>query len=207
MLWAGFNKRRGGSDHRRHRRSAVLNAQTDKAIREYVWLGDTPIAVFTPDPANSANPPLVYYIHTDHLDTPRVIVDRNNAIRWRWMAEPFGTSAAETNPSGLGQFSFNLRFPGQYFDQESGLFYNMARYYDPSTPRYTQPDPIGLAAGINPYAYVNGQPTRFTDPLGDACYAASPRQRGARSATAMQTMSMASVVLDATDGGSLWPLT
>ena len=140
-------------------------------IREYVWLGSTPVAVFMPDPADptgQANPPLVYYVHTDHLDTPRVVVDMNNAIRWRWLAEPFGTTAPETDPSSLGAFTLNLRFPGQYADQETGLFYNMARYYDPSAGgRYTQPDPIGLAAGSSSlYAYVNNQPTKFVDPKG-----------------------------------------
>jgi YD repeat-containing protein len=63
---------------------------TGAAIREYVWLGNIPIAVFMPDPAGSTNPPLVYFIHADHLNTPRVVVDKGNNIRWRWMAEPFG---------------------------------------------------------------------------------------------------------------------
>ena len=94
--------------------ATFVDVSTGKAIREYVWFGSTPIAVFTPDPANAANPPLIYFIHTDHIDTPRVIVDKNNAIRWRWMAEPFGVNAPETNPSNLGTFTFNLRFPGQY---------------------------------------------------------------------------------------------
>lgn len=108
------------------------------ALREYVWLGDIPVAVFTPDPANPAGHPLVYRIHADHLNTPRVIVDGNNVVRWRWMSEPFGTTAPQTNPSGLGDFTFNLRFPGQYADQESGLFYNYRRHYDSSKGRYTQ---------------------------------------------------------------------
>ena len=130
-----------------------------------MWLGNVPVAVFTPDPASSTNPPLVYYIHTDHIDTPRVVVDKNNAIRWRWTAEPFGTTAAETNPSGLGPLAFHLRFPGQYFDQESGLHYNWWRHYDPTAGgRYTQFDPIGLAGGINGYAYVGGNPLSWTDP-------------------------------------------
>ena len=137
--------------------------EAGQALREYVWLDDVPVAVFTP----TATPePAVYFIHTDHLNTPRVIVDRNNAIRWRWLSEPFGINAAETNPSGLGDLAFNLRMPGQYFDQESGLFYNYFRNYDPSRGAYTQSDPIGLAGGINTYAYVGGNPLSYTDPLG-----------------------------------------
>jgi uncharacterized protein RhaS with RHS repeats len=77
-----------------------------------VWLRDTPMAMFTPDPANPSGEPPVYFIRSDHLNTPRVVVDRENRVRWRWLAEPFGTSAPETDPSGLGGFTQNLRFPG-----------------------------------------------------------------------------------------------
>ena len=130
------------------------------AIREYVWLDELPVAVFTPDPALGANaaagPPLVYYVHTDHLNTPRVVVDRNNVQRWRWLAEPFGTTAAETSPAGQAAFIFNLRFPGQFYDAESGAHYNMQRDYLPGVGRYAQSDPIGLVGGINTYAYVGG---------------------------------------------------
>jgi RHS repeat-associated protein len=140
---------------------------TGAAIREYAWLGNIPIAIFTPDPAAATNPPLVYYIQTDHLNTPRVVFNKANQIRWRWLAEPFGTTAPETNPSSLGNFTQPLRFPGQYADSESGLFYNHWRYFDPSTGRYTQSDPIGLAGGsFSTYDYVNGQPTKYTDPNG-----------------------------------------
>ena len=133
------------------------------ALREYVWLGSTPIAMFTP---NGANNPLVYYIHTDHLDTPRLVTDTANNIRWRWLAEPFGTTAPETNPSNLGGFTQNLRFPGQYADSESGLSYNYFRDYDSTTGRYVQSDPIGLGGGINTYAYVGGKPLSYVDPRG-----------------------------------------
>ena len=136
---------------------------TGQAIREYVWLGSTPIAVFTP---NGSNAPTVYYLHADHLDTPRVVVDRDNRLRWRWMAEPFGMWAPENDPAGLGAFTLNLRFPGQYFDSESGLHYNYFRDYDSSVGRYVQSDPIGLAGGINTYAYVEGNPLAFADPNG-----------------------------------------
>jgi RHS repeat-associated protein len=141
--------------------------QNGAAIREYVWLRDTPIAMFVPDPANPSGEPLVYYIHTDHLNTPRVVVDTNNVSRWRWFAEPFGTTAPEINPSGLGSFTFNLRFPGQYADPESGLFYNYWRNYDSSKGGYTQSDPIGLAGGSpSTYTYVDGNPLLMVDPDG-----------------------------------------
>ena len=133
---------------------------------EYVWLGDTPIAVLKPDPASAANPPLIYFVHADHLEAPRVVIDRANNIRWTRLAEPFGTTPANDNPAGLGAFSFNLRQPGQYWDAESGLHYNMARYYDPGIGRYTQSDPIGLEGGINTYAYVGGNPISGIDPYG-----------------------------------------
>jgi RHS repeat-associated protein len=140
--------------------------QNGAAIREYVWLRDTPIAMFMPDPVNPSGEPLVYYIHTDHLNTPRVVVDKNNATRWRWLAEPFGTTAPEVNPSGLSSFTFNLRFPGQYADAESGLFYNYFRYYAPDGGAYRQSDPIGLGGGINTYGYAGGSPTQYVDPRG-----------------------------------------
>ena len=137
-----------------------------QVIREYVWLGSIPIAVFMPDTADPTGEPLVYYIHSDHLNTPRLVVDRSGATRWTWIAEPFGTTAPASNPGGLGDFTFNLRFPGQYADAESGLFYNYFRQYDPSRG-YTQTDPIGLAGGsFSTYTYVDGNPLSLVDPSG-----------------------------------------
>jgi RHS repeat-associated protein len=137
--------------------------QNGQAVREFVWLGSTPIAVFTP---NGTSPPAVYFIHTDHLDTPRIVVNGSNQTRWRWLAEPFGNTLPETDPNGLGSFTLNLRFPGQYFDSESGLHYNYFRDYDASVGRYVQSDPIGLKGGINTYAYVASDPLSYADPIG-----------------------------------------
>jgi RHS repeat-associated protein len=110
----------------------------------------------------------INYIFTDHLNTPRVITRANdNQIVWRWdQSDPFGVKPPNENPSGLGVFTYNPRFPGQLYDAETGLYYNYHRNYDPKIGSYTQSDPIGLAGGINTYAYVGGNPVNFTDPFG-----------------------------------------
>ena len=137
-----------------------------QAIQEFIWLGDTPIAVAGFEWVNGGYSTVAYFIHADHLDTPRHITDRAGNIRWSWDAEPFGAPLPNENPAGLGAFKFNLRFPGQYFDVESGKHYNTFRDYDASVGRYVQSDPIGLAGGINTYSYVGGNPISFVDPTG-----------------------------------------
>jgi len=141
-------------------------------IQEIIWLGDLPVAVLKP--TTSASPTTtttttadIYYIHADPLGTPRKITRPNdNRVVWSWESEAFGNSLPDQNPAGLGNFVFNLRFPGQYYDQETGLHYNMERYYNSKTGRYDQSDRIGLAGGINTYAYVGGNPVNLVDPLG-----------------------------------------
>ncbi|HET7832321.1 MAG TPA: Ig-like domain repeat protein [Gallionella sp.] len=111
--------------------------------------------------------PQVYYIHTDHLDTPRTITDTSGNVVWQWdNADPFGINAPNESPGGAGQFIFNLRFAGQYHDRETGLHYNVNRDYSPALGRYIESDPAGLAGGTNSYTYVSNNPLRFTDPLG-----------------------------------------
>ena len=112
----------------------------------------------------------VYDIHTDQINTPRVITDKSGNIVWRWDSLPFGESPADENPRHNGaenNFRFNLRFPGQYYDEETGLHYNYYRDYDPQAGRYIQSDPIGLNGGsLSTYDYVNGRPFEQYDQFG-----------------------------------------
>jgi RHS repeat-associated protein len=112
----------------------------------------------------------VYYIHTDHLETPREITNEQNQTVWKNppLTEPFGNTPVDDDPDGDGQvFTFNLRFPGQYYDQETGTHYNYFRdNYLPDFGRYGQSDPIGLRGGINTYGYVRGNPLSLIDFLG-----------------------------------------
>jgi RHS repeat-associated protein len=138
-------------------------------ITEYVWLGDTPVAVIKSDAAAPGGIQ-TYAIHADHLDTPRVILDAQGQVRWRWMGEPFGASVAEEQPTAnLPALQQSLRFPGQQYEPYGGRHYNHFRDYDPTTGRYVQSDPIGLAGGLNTYAYVGGNPLSNIDPAGLSC--------------------------------------
>lgn len=115
----------------------------------------------------TGNEEVLHYVHTDHLGTPRVITDTNNTVVWSWHSDPFGKAAANEDPDGDGnKVTFNLRFPGQYYDAETELHYNYFRDYDPSTGRYLQSDPIGLGGGLNTYGYVGGNPLNYIDPFG-----------------------------------------
>jgi RHS repeat-associated protein len=108
-----------------------------------------------------------YYIHPDHLNTPRLIANSTGTTVWRWdQGEPFGNDVPNNNPSGLGAFDFPLRLPGQYYDKDTALHYNTMRDYDPSIGRYVESDPIGLDGGLNTYLYVVGDPISNTDPDG-----------------------------------------
>jgi RHS repeat-associated protein len=83
-------------------------------------------------------------------------------VVWQWDSEAFGNKLPESS----GGTEVNLRFPGQYYDSETGLYYNYFRYYDPATGRYLESDPIGLEGGLNTYGYVGGNPLYWVDPLG-----------------------------------------
>ena len=132
---------------------------TGTIVAEHVYLNDTPIAVIKGTGA--------YLVQADHLNTPRAILGAANALVWKWDSDAFGTTAANENPSALGIFNYNLRFPGQYYDKETANHYNYFRdNYNPKIGRYMQSDPIGLKGGLNTYTYVKGNPVSRIDPLG-----------------------------------------
>jgi len=109
----------------------------------------------------------LYYIHVDHLNTPRLVADDQQRTVWRWdQQEPFGVNVPDENPSGLGVFELPLRLPGQYYDEETNLAYNFYRNYVPSLGRYAESDPVGLAAALKTYAYASGNPLRVGDFFG-----------------------------------------
>ncbi|MEN9539460.1 MAG: hypothetical protein RLZZ126_1695, partial [Pseudomonadota bacterium] len=156
-------------------------AATGSGRTEYIWL---------PTDDGQAIPVVMfrgsryYAIHSDHLGTPRLMTDDTAKPVWQWPYSAFG----ETKPTGIltatanpnqamtaapllkataPAATLNLRYPGQYFDSETNLFYNSQRTYDPSRgSRYTQADPIGLEGGWNRYGYVGGNALGYTDPDG-----------------------------------------
>jgi RHS repeat-associated protein len=113
-----------------------------------------------PTTANTT-PGGIFYVHNDHLGTPLAITDENQTVVWQASYDPFGKATITTET-----ITNNTRFPGQYFDKETGLHYNYYRYYDPYSGRYITSDPIGLAGGLNTYSYVGGNPLSYTDPQG-----------------------------------------
>jgi RHS repeat-associated protein len=128
-------------------------------LQETVYLGNLPVGVIQAS--------AVYYVNPDHLGAPRAVTGNTGAPVWAWDRDPFGNG----QPSASGGFVYNLRLPGQYYDAETGLFHNNARNYDPVTGRYIQSDLIGLAGGLNTYAYVANNPINWIDPFGLLVYA------------------------------------
>jgi RHS repeat-associated protein len=123
-------------------------------ISEYIYLGDQLLAMIKPEES-------AYYFHNDHLGTPQILTDGNGNVAWKAVYMPFGGTQilveSVENP---------FRFPGQYYDEETGLHYNYFRGYNPGIGRYLTPDPIGLLGGTNLFAYVQNNPVNWIDPFG-----------------------------------------
>ncbi len=89
------------------------------------------------------------------------MTDETGTVVWAADYLPFGGADVT-----IETIENNLRFPGQYYDSETGLHYNWNRYYDPALGRYLRADPIGLSGGINFYAYCSNNPLNYADPTG-----------------------------------------
>ena len=129
---------------------------TGATIREYAYVDGQPLAYIT-----GGN---IYTMHNDHLGTSQKITDQSQTVVWEADYNPFGETTITTNT-----ITNNLRFPGQYYDVETGLHYNYFRTYDPSTGRYITSDPIGLDGGIGTYVYVINNPLVYRDINGLQC--------------------------------------
>ena len=119
----------------------------------------------------------LYAIDSDHLNTPRRLTNSQGQVAWQWLISGYGEVAPTTGAQGYAQnntgsrnyseaIKFDLRYPGQQWDEETGLAYNLHRYYDAATGRYVQADPIGLEGGWNRFGYVDGDPLNFADDEG-----------------------------------------
>jgi RHS repeat-associated protein len=148
------------------------NSLIQKWSNETIWLNNRPVAQVRTTYNNSGvvTSTNIYYILSDHLNTPRKATDATGTVLWSWNSDAFGTILANEDVDGdSNAFVFNLRFPGQFFDSESNQHYNYYRDYEPSTGRYLESDPIGLDGGLNTFVYVGGNPLIYIDEQGLNC--------------------------------------
>jgi len=117
--------------------------------------------------ASPSSGEVIYYYHNDHLGSPIKLTDANQNVVWSWQYGPFGEEPLTMNSNAISQ---NLRFPGQYYDAETGLNYNMHRYYSTKQGRYLITDPLKKYSRYpqpyNTYAYAVNNPVKSKDPFG-----------------------------------------
>ncbi|ACX86202.1 RHS protein [Pectobacterium parmentieri WPP163] len=159
FLWEGFR---------------LLQARQADRTESYLYdptIWWSPLARITQQPGAPDGD--IRWFNTELDGAPLEMTDAEGAVRWSGDYGSFGAVNGQTQDSeglrhGKQAESQSLRYAGQYADEETGLHYNLFRYYDPTVGRFTTQDPIGLAGGINLYQYAPN-PLTWIDPLGLAC--------------------------------------
>ena len=139
----------------------------------------------------------VYFYHNDHLGTPKKITLKSGKVVWKAKYSSFGKADIV-----ISDIENNLRFPGQYYDDETGYHYNWHRYYDPDIGRYLRVDPIGFDGGVNLYGYVLNNPVNFIDPTGEFAHIVGGFVGGAIGGSV--TGAVFGGIVAAANGQSIW---
>jgi RHS repeat-associated protein len=141
-------------------------------IAEYSGTGDElktygykPGSTWTTDPLFMKLGSQYYFYQNDHLGTPQKLISDSGAVVWSATYDDFGKATVDAGSSVTN----NLRFAGQYYDEETGMHYNWNRNYEPVTGRYLSTDPLGLSAGDNLYRYALNNPIKNIDSNGKVC--------------------------------------
>lgn len=144
----------------------VAEISSDGTIQaQYLYLSEGQRA----SPIAKLEPQQTYFIHSDHRAAPLAMTDQSGRFAWSADLNAWGqTTQAKTSAASPAQHhaTLNLRLPGHYFDEETGLHDNWHRTYDPTTGHYLQPDPLGYHDGPDPYLYAGGDPVNKADPTG-----------------------------------------
>ncbi len=155
-----------------------ISKRVGAVVTRYLWAGDQLVREWTLGPEIDSSCDYlflpgthtpyamrrdgrVYHFHNDHLGSPQWLTDSQGQVVWSGAFNAFGEASHIA-----GTISQPFRFPGHYFDEETGLHYNRARYYSPSLGRYLSRDPLEILGGTNFYVYANSDPFNQTDPLG-----------------------------------------
>jgi RHS repeat-associated protein len=132
---------------------------TDNEIKTY---GYRPDSAWTTNPLFMKDGSEHFFYHNDHLGIPQKMTAVNGAVVWAAKYTSFLNAEVDSSSTSEN----NLRAPGQYYDGETGLYYNLNRFYDPQLGRYLRADPIRLRSGINLFTYAKNNPLAYFDPFG-----------------------------------------
>jgi len=140
-----------------------LIGEYDASGNEIRTYGYKPGSIWTTNPLFMKVGTEYYFYSNEQLGTSQKMTAVDGAVVWAAKYSSFGEADVDTSSI----ITNNLRFPGQYYDQETGLHYNYNRYYDPSTGRYLRVDPVGIEKGRNHlYVYAQSNPINRIDPFG-----------------------------------------